>query len=284
MPIIDAIDLYQDACDNGYAIGAFDTNVGNPDFIMSIFSAAEELDCPVIIQGGAQPLTEFYDITAFGRSIVSLAQGRDAKVVLHLNQADDLDQIRTALDAGFNSVMIDASHLPLSENLKLTKKAVELAEVYNAAVEGKLGTMSGREDAKLEVNTVLTDPEEAAVFVKETDVDVFAPSIGTIYGQYKEKPKLDFGLLSKLKENLKIGLVIHGASGLTTRDYRNLIENGAIKINISTAMRTAYLKNIRDVMKKSPDITLPHEITARARGDIKNIVIELMRIFKGQWE
>lgn len=284
MPIIDAIDLYQDACDKGYAIGAFDTNVGNPDFIMSIFSAAEELDCPVIIQGGAQSLTEYYDIMAFGRGIVSLAQGREAKVVLHLNQADNLDQIRTALDSGFNSVMIEASHLSFSENLKLTRKAVELAEVYNAAVEGKLGTMGGREDAKLEVDTTLTVPDEAVIFVKDTGIDIFAPSVGTIYGQYKEKPKLDFNLLSKLKENLKIGLVIHGASGLTIRDYRSLIENGAIKINISTAMRTAYLKNIRDVMKKNPEITLPHEITARARGDIKNIVIELMRIFKGQWE
>jgi fructose/tagatose bisphosphate aldolase len=90
--------------------------------------------------------------------------------------------------------------------------------------------------------------------------------------------------MEKLKTALKVGMAIHGASGLTTRDYRSLIDNGAIKINVSTAMRTAYLKNIKSVMGKNPKTTLPHEITALARPEIKKIVMELMRIFKGQWE
>jgi fructose-bisphosphate aldolase class II len=283
MPIIDAIDLYQDAKDKGYAVGAFDTNVGNPDFIMSIIDAAEELDSPVIIQGGAKPLSELYDIRAFGRAIVSLAQDRDARVVLHLNQVTDLDQIRAALDCGFNSIMISTGQMTLKENIEFTKKAVEIAEVYNAAVEGKLGKLGGREDVD-DTPQSRTDPEEAVKFVKETGIDVFAPSIGTVYGMHMEKPKLDLDLLSRLQADLDIGMVIHGASGLTTRNYRDLIERGTVKINVSTAMRTAYLKNIRDALKKAPESTLPYEITAMARGEIKKIVMELMRLFKGQWD
>ncbi len=283
MPIIDAIDLYQDAKKSGYAVGAFDTNVGNPDFIMSIIDAAEELDSPVIIQGGAKPLSELYDIRAFGRAIVSLAQDREARVILHLNQVTDLDQIRAALDCGFNSVMISTGHMSLKENIEFTKKAVKIAEVYNAAVEGKLGKLGGREDAK-ETTQSRTDPKEAVKFVKETGIDILAPSIGTVYGIHHEKPKLDLNLLSKLQSGLDIGMAIHGASGLTTRNYRDLIERGAVKINISTAMRTAYIKNIKEALKKAPETTLPYEITAKARDEIKKIVIELMRLFKGQWD
>jgi ketose-bisphosphate aldolase len=283
MPIIDAIDLYQDAKKNGYAVGAFDTNVGNPDFIMSIIDAAEELDTPVIIQGGAKPLSELYDIRAFGRAIVSLAQDRDAQVVLHLNQVTDLDQVRAALDCGFNSVMISTGHMSLKENINFTKKAVEIAGIYNAAVEGKLGKLGGREDAE-ETSQLRTDPKEAIKFVKETGIDVFVPSIGTVYGVHEKKPKLDLDLLSKLDKGLKIGMVIHGASGLTERNYRDLIERGAVKINVSTAMRTSYLKNIKKALAKAPESTLPYEITAQARGDIKKIVMELMRLFKGQWD
>jgi len=284
MPLIDAIDQYQDARENGYALGAFDTNAGNPDFIMSILDAAEELDCPVIIQGGARPLTELYDIRAFGRSIASLAQDREARVVLHLNMADNLDQIRTALDSGFTSVMIDGSLLDFKDNIELTRQAVEIAEVYNAAVEGKLGILGGREDLDKKVTRTFTDPEEARDFIKETDIDIFAPSFGNVYGSYNKKPKLDFDLLKTLKNALPIGMTIHGASGLADRDYRSLIENGAVKINISTAMRTTYLKNIKEAMEKAPKTTLPYEITASARKDITRIVVEMMRLFRGSWE
>ncbi|MBN1881503.1 MAG: class II fructose-bisphosphate aldolase [Deltaproteobacteria bacterium] len=284
MPLIDAIDQYQDARENGFALGAFDTNAGNPDFIMSILDAAEELNFPVIIQGGARPLSELYDIRAFGRSIASLAQDREAKVVLHLNMAENLDQIRTALDSGFTSVMIDGSFLDFKDNIELTRQAVEIAEVYNAAVEGKLGILGGREDLEKKVTQTFTDPEEAKTFVKETDIDIFVPSFGNVYGSYINKPNLNFNLLKTLKDSLSIGMTIHGASGLSDRDYRSLIENGAVKINISTAMRTTYLKNIKEAMEKAPKTTLSYEITASARKDITRIVVEMIRLFRGSWE
>lgn len=283
MPLIDAIDLYEDAKKKGYAVGAFDTDVGNPDFIMSILGAASDLGSPVVIQGAAGPLSELYDIRAFGRSISSLAQDNDAKVILHLNQATEIDQIRTALDSGFNSVMITGGQRSLSKNIELTRKAVELAEVYNAAVEGKLGTLGGKEEAN-DVSQHRTDLKEAVKYVKETGIDIIAPSIGTVYGVYTESPDLDFKLLKQLSEKLDIGMVIHGASGLNTRDYRSLIDNGAVKINVSTAMRTTYIDNIKSAMESGLDTTLPYKITSRARGEIKKTVIELMRIFKGQWD
>jgi len=151
-------------------------------------------------------------------------------------------------------------------------------------VEGKLGILGGREDLEIKVTPTITDPEEARTFVKETDIDIFVPSFGNIYGSYSKKPKLNFDLLKTLKDTLPIGMTIHGASGLSDRDYRSLIENGAVKINISTAMRTTYLKNIKEAMGKAPRTTLPYEITASARKDITRIVVEMMRLFRGSWE
>ncbi|MFR5875139.1 MAG: class II fructose-bisphosphate aldolase [Eubacterium sp.] len=146
-----------------------------------------------------------------------------------------MKKITQALELGFTSVMFDGSHLPLDENIEMTKKVMAMAEDYDAAVEAEIGCVGGSEDGSEDIAINCTKPEDAVRFEKETGVDALAIAIGNAHGNYKSTPKLRFDILQKVDELTDTPLVLHGGTGISPDDFVKCSKTGIKKINIATA-------------------------------------------------
>ena len=191
MSLVTSSELLAKAEKGRYAVGAFNCN--NMEIVQAIISAAEAERSPVIIQAsqGAIKYAGLGYVTALVREAAMFST---VPVALHLDHGTDFKQVVNCLRSGFTSVMFDGSQLPLEENIRITRKVVDVAHAVGVSVEGELGRLRGTED---EINVsereaFFTDPEEAVTFVQETGIDALAPSIGTAHGRYRGKPELDF--------------------------------------------------------------------------------------------
>lgn len=278
MSLVSCAELLKRADAVGYALGAFNCN--NMEIVQAIISAAEAEHSPVIIQAsqGAIRYAGLEYITAMVREV---ALSTTVPVVLHLDHGTDFDQVMKCIRSGFTSVMIDGSHLPLEENIKLTRKVVEVAHAVGVSVEGELGRLGGTEDEiqVAERDAFFTDPEEAVIFVRETGVDALAPSIGTAHGRYRGKPNLDFDRLKKIKELVGIPLVLHGSSGVPAEDIKKAISLGVRKVNIDTDIREAFVQEIRRVLAEQPDEIDPRRVLGPARTKAAEVIREKVRLF-----
>jgi fructose-bisphosphate aldolase class II len=223
---------------------------------------------------------------------------------LHLDHGKDLEVIRSCVENGFTSVMIDGSHLPFQENIDVTKKVVEMASPRGVSVEGELGRLKGIEE-KVSVSdqeAFLTDPQAAEEFVIKTGVDALAVAIGTSHGAYKFKgeSKLDFERLAEIGRRVDIPLVLHGASGvpkpilekaerfgaklpgakgIPDEAIQRAISLGICKINIDTDLRLSFVGAIREVLTTKPEEFDPRKIIGPGREAIKQTVQSKMRLF-----
>lgn len=222
------------------AIGSF--NTPNLEGLQAVIEAAEELDLPVIIQF-AQCHEPWIPLKTIGPIMVEAAKKAAVPVCVHLDHGETLAYLQEALDIGFTAIMYDGSVLPYEENLANTKKAVEMAAKTGASVEAELGSMGKRESGAgdgtgaEDETKIYTDPEQAAVFVKETGIDALACSFGTTHGIYLTEPRLDFDVVKKVRENTgNIPVVMHGGSGVGAQDYHKAVDAGVRKINYFTYM------------------------------------------------
>lgn len=270
------------------AIGAF--NATGLEAIEAELAAAHELDLPVIIQF-AQCHEYMIPLKTIGPIMVEMAKKAAVPVCIHLDHGETLEYLQTALKLGFTGIMYDGSTLPYEENLANTKKAVEMAAKYGAGVEAELGSMGKRENGLGEENTgidddtkIYTDPSLAAAFVKDSGIDALACSFGTTHGIYLKTPKLDFDVVKNVREKCaKIPVVMHGGSGVSTKDYHNAVNAGVRKINYFTYMDkaggtavSAYLNGL----KENEPIFFSSVFMA-ARDGMKENVKEAMKVFAG---
>ena len=299
-------EILDKASREGYAIGAF--NFNNMEFLQAILEAAEEENAPVIVatSEGAIKYIGRGNIEAGTELAVEMvktfAERVSVPVALHLDHGRNFNIIMAAIKAGYSSVMIDASHLPFEENLRETKRIVEIAHAVGISVEAELGKLKGIEDNVVEKESVLVDPEEAKVFVKETEVDFLAPAIGTSHGAFKFKgeAQLDFDRLKKVKEYTQIPLVLHGASmvpqnlvelakeygaelsgakGVPEDMLRKAIELGINKINTDTDLRITFVAYLRKVLSEDRSQIDPRKIFKPVFEQVKETVRERIRIF-----
>ncbi|WP_432408120.1 class II fructose-1,6-bisphosphate aldolase [Wukongibacter sp. M2B1] len=266
------------AHENGYAVGAF--NVNNMEQVHAIIEAAEETKSPVIIQasqGGLKYAGVEY-ISAMARVA---AKNASVPVALHLDHGTDFKQIMLCLRNGFTSVMIDASHYELEENIRRTKQVIDMAHAVGVSVEAELGKIGGVEDdiAVDERDATYTDPDEAERFVKETGVDYLAIAVGTAHGPYKGEPKLDFDRIKVIKERLNMPIVLHGSSGVPEESIKKAVSLGINKINIDTDIRMAFHKAVKEFVKENPDVYDPRKIVGPARNAMKEVIAEKMNMF-----
>lgn len=261
-----------------YAVGAFNCN--NMEIVQAIIEAAKEEKAPVILQAsqGAISYAGINYIVALVREAASEAK---IPVALHLDHGTDFNQVMLCIRYGFSSVMIDGSRYPLEENIAITKKVVEVARAVGVSVEGELGRIRGTEDEikVTERDAFFTDPEEARIFVRETEVDALAVSIGTAHGRYRGKPELDFSRLAKIRKATGIPLVLHGSSGVPDDDIKQAIALGVRKINIDTNIREAFVSGMRKVIDNNPDEIDPRKILGPAREAAREIIREKIRLF-----
>jgi len=239
--------ILQRARQLGYAVGAF--NVYNLEGALAVIQSAEELGSPVIIQ--ILPSALELGGTPLVQLCLEAGQKAQVPVAVHLDHCPSQSTIQGALAAGISSVMADGSGLEYAGNLAFTKNIVLEAVRYSAGVEGELGRLSGSEDGLTVSGAAarMTQPEQAADFVRQTGISALAVCIGNVHGQYKTEPRLDFERLAAIAASVSIPLVLHGTSGLPDEMIVRAIAHGVTKFNVNTEIRTAYIHSLSSRFK-----------------------------------
>lgn len=230
--LVNMRDLLADAQEGDYAVGSF--SVANMEMVLGVIKASEELNAPVILQIAEVRLKQS-PLEIIGPLMVAAAENAKTPVAVHFDHGKTIEKIEQALDLGFTSVMFDGSHLPLNENIEMTKKVISLANDYDAAVEAEIGCVGGSEDGSEDIAINCTKPKDAVLFEAETQVDALAIAIGNAHGNYKSTPKLRFDILEQVKKSTDLPLVLHGGTGITPEDFVRCSHTGIKKINIATA-------------------------------------------------
>lgn len=272
MPLVNMKDMLKHAYDNAYAVGSF--NILGLDFLEGVLRAAERARAPVIL-GLSEPHFSRYDVNVLLPAVEAAARQVEAPVAIHFDHGTSQQGAQSAIAHGCNGVMIDASHSPLEENLKLTRQVVEMANACGVPVEAELGYVpeaEGDETGELSFTTV----DQARGFIRHTGADFLAVSIGTVHGHLMGKPRLDYQRLRQINEALGIPLVIHGGSGLTEDQYHRLITGGVAKINYHTSLSESAVSAIR---KQPASISDYANLTAGVRESISVEAEQCMR----QW-
>lgn len=241
--LVNMRELLKDAQDGNYAVGSF--SVANMEMVLGVLKAAKELNAPVILQIAEVRLKQS-PLEIIGPLMVAAAEAAETPVAVHFDHGKTEEKIQQALDLGFTSVMFDGSHLPLKENIEMTKKIIAMAQEYDAAVEAEIGCVGGSEDGSEDIAINCTKPEGAVLFEKETGVDALAIAIGNAHGNYKSTPKLRFDILEQCEKNTELPLVLHGGTGITPEDFVRCSHTGIKKINIATATFDNVEKTVRE--------------------------------------
>jgi len=266
-----------------YGVGAFNTQ--NLEITLGIVRGAMATRAPVIIQisettieyAGLKPITHIVKTIAKNLAV-------SVPIALHLDHGKKFQSVVECIEAGFSSIMMDASDLPFDENVALTRRAAEYAHRRGVWAQGEIGRLKGVEDMikVAEREAFMTDPAEAEEFARKTGVDTLAVSIGNIHGIVKFKkgvPKLDIGRLKKISERTKIPLVLHGASGIPEKEIRKAVKLGINIINIDTEIRLAFTDSVRNTVKKDPDIYDPRKVLTPAIEAVAKVAEEKIRMF-----
>ncbi len=279
MPLVSMKEMLDKAKEEKYAVGQF--NINNLEFTQAILQAAEEEKSPVILgvsEGAARYMGGFRLVVAMVEELM-VAYEVTVPVAIHLDHGSSFEKCVQAIDAGFTSVMIDGSHFPLEENIALTKRVVDVAHALGVSVEAELGRIGGEEDDVIVAEEAYAIPAECEQLIRETNVDSFAPALGSVHGPYKGEPKLGFKEMQEVMELTNVPLVLHGGSGIPLKDIQKAISLGTAKINVNTENQIAATKAVRAFMEEKPEVYDPRKYLTAARDAIKATVIGKMRDF-----
>lgn len=282
-----------------YAVGAF--NFYNMETLQAILAATRQMHSPVILAVSESALTYMGEGMLMG-----MIRGANIKpneqIALHLDHGHSFEACAHAVDIGFSSVMIDASHLPFDENIAISANVAEYAHAHGVSVEAELGVLSGHEDESTNsADSNFTNPDDAARFVQQTNIDSLAIAIGTSHGAYKRQSddeELRFDILEKIADGLPdLPLVLHGASsipqnllstinrfggnianarGIPTDQLRRTINSGICKINVDSDLRMAFTAGVREFLTQHPENFNPRDYLATAKNLVQNTVIDEM--------
>ena len=240
MPVVPMKEMLQRALADRYGVAAF--NVLNDLTIEAVLTAATEENSPVILQTSVKTVRQYGRDQLFG-TFSALVRDVPVPVTLHLDHCPDRSVISDCLTGGWNSVLFDAHELDVAENLRQTQEVVAEARRAGAHVEGEIEGIQGVEDdIGSDEASVLQSLEVAVDFIERTEVDCFAPAIGNAHGQYRGTPVLDHQRVSDLVEATGVPMALHGGTGLADEQFTDLIARGCAKVNISTALKEAFMK------------------------------------------
>lgn len=277
------IDILKKAMEGGYAVGAFNTS--NMEVTQGIVRAAAKLSRPCVIQTSISSLD--YDGDKMLKYIVLTSiesDSHNAEIGFHLDHGKALNDITRAIDAGVDSVMIDASKLDFKENMTLTKEIVEYAHSKGVAVQAELGKVPylGREEmGEVNWDELMTNPEEALLLVKETGIDALAVGIGNAHGFFRERSEPDWERLDAIKKLIPdIPLIMHGASDWDKEKVLKAIKGGICCFNIDTDLRIAFSTALCGVINKDRcDYNDPRKIMTVVRDAVQKKVEEKIKMF-----
>lgn len=278
MALVNMKAMLEKAKKEQYAVGQF--NINNLEWTKTILSVSEEMNSPVILgvsEGAAKYMGGFKTVVGMVRGLME-----DLKitvdVAIHLDHGTSFENCKKAIDAGFTSVMIDASHHPLDENISLTKEVVDYAHKAGVSVEAELGTVGGQEDGIIG-GIKYADVNECVRLVKEAEIDCLAPALGSVHGPYKGEPVLGFKEMGEIKNATNKPLVLHGGTGIPDDKIKRSIELGTAKINVNTECQLAFARELRKVVANDDKVYDPRKIIGPAAKGIADAVREKITVF-----
>lgn len=261
-----------------YAVGQF--NINNLEWTQAILDEAQALNAPVILgvsEGAGKYMGGWTVVSAMVKAYIE-AKNITVPVALHLDHGTSFEVCKAAIDEGFTSVMIDASHYPFEENIEMTKKVVEYAHAQGVSVEAELGKVGGQED-NIVAESMYADPEECKILVEKTGIDCLAPALGSVHGPYHGEPKLGFKEMAYINELLNMPLVLHGGSGIPDEQLRKAIDRGTAKINVNTESQQAWTAIVRKVLSEDSKVYDPRKVIGPGKEGIKAVVRAKCEVF-----
>lgn len=275
-------DYIRDALNNQYALGAF--NTVNMEMSQAIVRAAEKKESAVIIQTSESAI-EYGGIRTLAGIIKTLAEESRIPVMLHLDHGKNVDSVRRCVEAGYGSVMIDASKEVLAKNIAITREAVKVAHGRGVWVEAELGAILGAEGA-LDLkggrtpDGWLTKPQQVVEFVEQTGVDALAVSVGTIHGAFTGQEYIRFELVEQIEKAMAdFPLVIHGASGIGDQQLRRAASSNVCKVNVDTELRIAFTEAVKAYFQDTHAKTDIRDIIGPAREAMQRVAEKKIDVF-----
>ena len=284
MTVANAKEILFKAAEGKYAVGAF--NVTHLIQMQAVVAAAVNRKAPLIIQTSF-PTAKFLIPKVLVAMFRAIAEDAPIPVCLHLDHCEETSYCKTCADAGYTSIMIDASKQSLETNIEQTRHVAEYCHgLGNITVEGELGTVCGVEDhvAVAEDQVSLCDPEQALEYVERSGVNIFAPAIGTAHGVYKTKnPKIDFERMAIINKMLngngiKTPVVVHGGTGLPEDYIKKLLAAGGAKFNVSTELKHTLIDSKFEYISAHRDEYDPGKLDKFVREATKKAVIHWMQM------
>lgn len=271
-------DLLKDAKEGGYAVGAF--NIHNLESVLGVAQAAVRAKSPAIIQVsegaisymGIKPITHIV-------STVAKNVATPVPIALHLDHGRSLDSIFECINAGFSSVHIDASHLPMDENINLSKQVVDIAHRKKVWVQGEVGAIvGGHGKGGGNIKIPLVEPKDVINFVKKTRVDTIAAAVGTAHGVYKSQD-IKINLIKEIIEGAKVPFVLHGGSGNKPAKIKQAIKTGVRVINIGSDIKIAFSTTLINNCEKNKEERDPRNLLRPTIKAVEKVVYEKMKLF-----
>ena len=277
MPLVRYDELLHDARQRGYAVGAF--NIFSMEFLPSILKAAKVEQSPVLLQV-APVHFHMLDLKPYLDYVKTQIAKTSVPVGLNMDHGTEIRLIFSGIQAGFPSVMFDGSRFDFDKNLQLTRRVVDICHSLDMTVEAELGTLNEEGGRATQLSdSLMTDPDHAVRFVKETQVDSLAVAIGNAHGVYKGEPKLDFARLQTIAERVDVPLVLHGGSGIADTDFQKAIRFGIAKINIYTEMCLTASKTLQSLLADSANQADYVKLLQKTREAVQQAVQRRMQVF-----
>ena len=267
----------------GFAVPAF--NAGSGQLLEAVMQACEETESPVMIAIHPDELSFLTD--SFVDQVKYYANHSKVPVCIHLDHGASYEQVIHAIQLGFTSVMIDASHKSYEDNIAITKKVVEAAHAVGVSVEAELGTIgdTGNSIEGGVTEVIYTDPEVAQDFIEKTNVDSLAIAIGTAHGIYPKnmKPKLRLDILQEIEKLVEIPLVLHGGSSNPDEEISQSVKLGINKINISSDIKIVFANKLKEILAASDsEIREPNVMFPECMKETKKVAIDKIKLFNSE--
>lgn len=276
MPVVPTREILERAFKERYGVAAI--NVVNDLTMEAVLAAAEELKAPVIIQTSVKHV-KMTGLDAMYAMWKAYTTDISVPVALHLDHCPERDLISACLAKGWNSVLFDASKLTVEENQRQCIEVVAEARRHGADVEGEIEGFKRTEEMTGDEAQHVQRLETVVEFVKATGVDVFAPAIGNAHGTYKTTPKLDSQRVTDIVEATGKPVALHGGTGMAPEQFSDLIARGCAKVNISTALKIAFMKSGFDFMTEHPGDYDPPKIFTAQRAAVMEMARHHIQLF-----
>lgn len=254
-----------------YAVPQF--NINNLEWTKYILEECQNIKSPVILgvsEGAAKYMGGYI---AVSKMVNGLMTNLDITipVALHLDHGSTFENCKKAIDAGFTSVMIDASKYELYRNIDMTSEVIEYADKFNVSVEAEIGHIGGNEDGVS--NEILhAKTEDCVEFVEKTHVHTLAPALGSVHGLYKGEPKLNFERMEEILNKTNLPLVLHGGSGIPDDKIVKAIQCGICKLNINTELQIEWSKGVRELLNTNKDVYDPRKVIGAGEKNVKDAI------------